>query len=275
MENIAGNYRRVKIVTCTYKDEHKIDWVQRIPSEIPYIVYAKNDRLILGQENVKSSSSNMQRVEIPNFGRCDYAFLYHIVKNYDNLDDITIFVKCNWRDNKIPFWEMVKECVNYDYMTVGTHFETYDWIAGYEEFLSGVESFSENNRHWYKHIFAGSNNTPERVNRWGHGPCFCVSRGIVRRHPKSVYEYLLDRFHPSSKSFDSLGYQKHGFSSYNKFIEDVGISYHNELLRFYTVLFTHNIPDNFRIYEDPKLDSSRVDKPQTVSSVRKMAMKFL
>lgn len=243
--------RGVHIVTSTYKDEFKLKWIQKIPSGVSYTIYKKNDRLLVGQEN----RIHDHVFEIPNIGRCDYAFLYHIVKNYDNLDDITVFVKCNWEDNAIPFWKLLDECGNYDYMTVGTHFESFDWDKAQIDYKNGVRatSYAESGIDWYSHIFPNAPATPGKVNRWGHGPCFSVSRELIRRHPKSTYEYLLQRFYPENKSFDALHYLAHGYASYSDMIKDVGIMYHNELLRFYTVLFTHNIPDTFRVYRDPVL----------------------
>ena len=237
---------RVHIVTSTYKDEFKLKWTQKLPTGVSYTIYKKNDHLLVGQENRIADHV----VEIPNVGRCDYAFLYHIVKNYDTLDDITVFVKCNWQDNTIPFWKLVDECRGYDYMTVGTHFETFDWDTALRQ---RETRHAESSIDWYTHIFTNAPATPGKVNRWGHGPCFSVSRDLIRRHPKSTYEYLLQRFYPESKSFDALHYLAHGYATYSDMIKDVGIIYHNELLRFYTVLFTHNISDTFRIYRDPGL----------------------
>ena len=246
--------RHVHIVTSTYKDEFKLKWIQKLPTGVSYTIYKKNDHLLVGQENRIADHV----VEIPNVGRCDYAFLYHIVKNYDTLDDITVFVKCNWQDNAIPFWKLLDECRGYDYMTVGTHFETFDWDTALRQRESGPEPESETRRaessiDWYTHIFTNAPATPGKVNRWGHGPCFSVSRDLIHRHPKSTYEYLLQRFYPESKSFDALHYLAHGYATYSDMIKDVGIIYHNELLRFYTVLFTHNIPETFRVYRDPGL----------------------
>lgn len=35
---------------------------------------------------------NMKVIKLPNVGVCDHTYLYHIVNNYDNLADITIFL---------------------------------------------------------------------------------------------------------------------------------------------------------------------------------------
>lgn len=33
-----------------------------------------------------------KRIELPNVGRCDHTYLYHIIENYDNLADVIIFL---------------------------------------------------------------------------------------------------------------------------------------------------------------------------------------
>ena len=73
--------------------------------------------------------------------------------------------------------------------------------------------------------------------------CFLTNKRLkrlIQRHPKSVYQYLLEEFYPESGSY-SQDYVKHGFSDSKRLLLDVGIIYHNELLRFYTLLFTHNL----------------------------------
>jgi hypothetical protein len=37
-------------------------------------------------------SNNVKEIRLPNIGKCDQTFLYHIVTNYDNLADVTMFV---------------------------------------------------------------------------------------------------------------------------------------------------------------------------------------
>ena len=70
-----------------------------------------------GEERV----TDEHNIEIPNYGRCDYAFLYHIVKNYEQLDDYTIFTKINWQDQGIPIQHLLENVFKYDFIWEGVH----------------------------------------------------------------------------------------------------------------------------------------------------------
>jgi hypothetical protein len=268
----------MRVVTATYQDAKNLYWIQHLQRKgVPYTIYKKNDSFAIGQETPsvvtiplmrpiklsvkqKITSLTIPSVDIPNIGRCDYAFLYHIIQNYENLDDVTIFVKCNWFHHGLDFYGLVDQCQKYDYMVKGTHPETEDWTEKQKNHVPRdiVDRLSENNMDWYNVVFPDPTPPPGTKKGWGHGPCFSVSKRLILRHPKSIYEYLLGRFYLESGSF-SLDVEKYHFPTYADLIKDVGINYHNELGRFYTLLFTHN------------LDSSgnyAIDEPDNVTQVK-------
>jgi hypothetical protein len=233
---------KIRVVTSTYNDEKKMEWITELVKRgVPYIIYKKNNTL---NETIIRDQYNptlgYQCLEIPNYGRCEYAFFHHIVTNYDNLDDVTIFTKCNWQEYRISFWELLRNCKNYDYMTVGTHSEIVDYTMN-----QGTEQYNHIERQYhgnlmlrdilYDDIFSEDVAKPRAVRVWGHGPCFSVSRSLIHRHPKSVYEYLLHMME---------------FTGNNKnMVNEIGVINHNEIQRFYTVLFTHNVSDSeYTIY---------------------------
>ena len=65
----------IHVITSTYKDEDKLLWLNGLDNRFIYTVYRKDDNLLSGQEN--RISNNL--IEIPNVGKCDYSFLYHII----------------------------------------------------------------------------------------------------------------------------------------------------------------------------------------------------
>lgn len=69
----------VKFVIAKYNEN--VDWVNDLKH--PYIIYDKSDLPVKGSKVLK------------NVGREGETFLYHIVNNYDNLDDITVFLQAN------------------------------------------------------------------------------------------------------------------------------------------------------------------------------------
>ena len=232
----------IHIITSTYKDEHKLQWLNGLDNRFIYTVYRKHDNLLSGQEN--RISNNL--IEIPNIGRCDYSFLYHIIMNYDNLADINVFVKANWYEYNIEFGYLLNECDKYDFMQAGTHAELIDWDNRMKE-----DDLSENYMDWLKEFFPNNHKNMGKRSGWGHGPCFSVSRELIRRHPIDVYIKLINKFYPENGSFKT-DYIKYRYKSFNDLIIDLGHRYHNELLRFYKIFFTHDLPidHNFNIHQE-------------------------
>jgi hypothetical protein len=67
-----------EIVVSAYREN--LDWLQTLPLEYKQTVYCKHE------DTFKEG-----RIMLPNVGRCDMTFVYHIVKRYNDLPDITIF----------------------------------------------------------------------------------------------------------------------------------------------------------------------------------------
>ena len=76
---------KVKIIISRFNEN--LNWLQESPfNEFQYIVYNKGDNDNFNKTNVVSI------VNLPNVGKCDHTYLYHIVNNFDNLDDILVFL---------------------------------------------------------------------------------------------------------------------------------------------------------------------------------------
>jgi len=235
----------IRVVTSCYNDEQKLLWIpELLDRNISYIIYRKNN--IINDINKQFEPElRHQCIEIPNIGRCDYAFIRHIVVNYDNLDDITVFVKSNWYEYTIPFWNLIDNCLEYDYINMGTHPENpYDYSQNLSHNVGNVNIDSRTT--WYNNIFGNDIPKSNDIRVWGHGPCFSVSRKLIQRHPKSVYEFLLERLTISHKIYDD-----------KKLINEIGLVYHNEIQRFYSVLFTYNLLNNdYIIYPNSNIPES-------------------
>jgi len=274
-------YNRVDIITSYYQDGNKLAfWSDRCydnlstGSDLKFHIYRKDDSLVLKHPPYDQENE----IVIPNIGRCDYAFLLHIIRNYDNLSDVNVFTKVNWMDQGNDFFGLLRECQKYDFADAGDTAELQIWDtnildSGYQKYLidSGLSvktptqtiDYRDNKnagvylhpfnsdclQDWYSEIFR-SVDPPKIFWSWCHGPCFSVSRDLIRRHPKSVYEYLLSRFIPESNSWntelgkDVMSRILNRHASEEEVMEDVGKHYHDNLLRFWRVLFTHNIGEN-------------------------------
>jgi hypothetical protein len=75
----------VEIVISRYNED--LSWINEYPfNQFEYIVYNKGDNDNFEKNNVKKI------INLDNVGRCDHTYLYHIINNYDNLSEHTIFL---------------------------------------------------------------------------------------------------------------------------------------------------------------------------------------
>ena len=69
---------KVKIIISRFNEN--LNWLQESPfNEFQYIVYNKGDNDNFNKTNVVSI------VNLPNVGKCDHTYLYHIVNNFDTI----------------------------------------------------------------------------------------------------------------------------------------------------------------------------------------------
>jgi hypothetical protein len=74
----------VDIIIARYNEDLK--WTLEYPfNQFKYIVYNKGNN-----ENFEKKYVS-KIIKLPNVGKCDHTYLYHIIENYDKLSDITVF----------------------------------------------------------------------------------------------------------------------------------------------------------------------------------------
>ena len=249
----------LRIVTSTYRDEHILNlWINNI-GDIPATVYVKDDNL----NKTQSIRIDEKYVRICNYGRCDYAFLYYIIENYDELDDIIIFTKANWMMSGLNLADVLNNCQKYDFFESGALRKYQYWIeedknksnfAAHEierSYYIDNDYYSHDIQAYrlFKDVF-GDIKPPSCIVGWGHFPCFSVSKRLIHRHPKSVYEKLISKFYPECITIDQEKLSKHpdNLNTYQKLVEDIGKYLHDYLGRFWYILFTYNIPlENYKV----------------------------
>ncbi len=100
-----------RIIIPTYNDRHatcgwEFPFVHR--DDVSVMWYHKDDNLQPG--DVVECNDGYR---IPNFGRSSYAFLHHIVQEYENLADVEIFTKTHLHRQKIDIVRTVERCHDY------------------------------------------------------------------------------------------------------------------------------------------------------------------
>ena len=95
----------VDIVVSRYNEN--IEWLNNPP-------FTNNTTHVLLYEKGPNISNipHAQSIHLPNVGRCDHTFLYHIINNYDSLPDVTVFLPGSaLMDHKINNTQKVLDAV--------------------------------------------------------------------------------------------------------------------------------------------------------------------
>jgi hypothetical protein len=82
--NPSNQNNPVELVVARYNEN--LNWLERNPfSNYPSIIYNKG-------VNTNFNAHQSQVINLKNIGKCDHTYLYHIIENYENLADITVFL---------------------------------------------------------------------------------------------------------------------------------------------------------------------------------------
>ena len=82
---VANGNLDINIIVARYNEDLK--WTLEKPfDQFKYIVYNKGDNENFEKQNVR------EIISLPNVGKCDHTYLYHIINNYNNLTDINVFL---------------------------------------------------------------------------------------------------------------------------------------------------------------------------------------
>lgn len=73
----------------------------------------------------KGTEIEQKNVKLDNIGMCDHTYLYHIIENYDNLDDVTCFLPGScFINSKANLTEsLLQKCHKYEYLFTCTRKE--------------------------------------------------------------------------------------------------------------------------------------------------------
>tara|TARA_B100000212_G_C27341897_1_gene519579 strand:- start:773 stop:1384 length:612 start_codon:yes stop_codon:yes gene_type:complete len=142
-------------------------------------------------------------LNLQNVGRESHTWLYHIVKNYHNLDDINIFLQgriddlnCMAYENPIKY---LKGIDNYGFVASRYGLLTpfhWKWNVGIEKDKRYKEKWEKTEisrskigfRQFSKKLFP---NIPRFV-ATSYGGCFAVQKNYIRKYDIHFYSHLLD-----------------------------------------------------------------------------------
>lgn len=200
-EEVEQKYNESKhsidMVIARYNEP--LDWLYKInTNNINVICYNKNDTEFYHPKVDKV-------INLPNIGKCDHTFLYHIINNYNCLSDMTIFTvgSCDmsykWAQflsifynakmyNKSVFWTVKYSDIKselYDFTL--ENYQTSDPInisknKEIKTQLCNIRPFGK----WYENKFGNL-----KIREVNYRAMFAVNKNDIRNRPKEFYENLI------------------------------------------------------------------------------------
>jgi len=192
-------YKDQEIVIARYNEN--LNWINDEPfNRHPIIVYNKSDN-----DNFASSDNIKKVVNLPNVGREMNSYFYHIIENYDNLAEVTIFLPGsadleNKRERSINLVKNVEKTTE----TTMACFNNENFVKdNYNFTIDNYMSSHENNRtmnndssmqvsdtrpfgDWFTNNFTNG----EKNNCISFNSIIAISRKNILQKPKSYYEKL-------------------------------------------------------------------------------------
>ena len=171
----------IGVVIARYNEN--VDWVKLIKHKV--YLYNKGNNDI-----------SLEYLPLKNVGREAHTYLHHIVTNYDNLDEYTVFLQGNPTDHGF-------------YDTFGTieNFNNVNFIAGFTPFLRHLENhrYLSCPKHdcdlFHLAAYHDIHLPIQDVYEFVQGAQFAVKKDNILLRPKKVYEHLLNTSYNSDDMF--------------------------------------------------------------------------
>ena len=158
------------IVVARYNES--IEWTNDIINN--------NTKCIIYNKGPKLNDNKCPVIYLPNVGREGHTYLYHIINNYNNLPEYTMFLQGQPFDHT-PYLESI--------------LASDEWKKPFHVMSSNILNLTINQEQnpytmleLYNSIFNRKNN---EFSLWfGAGAQLCVSRATIRTRPKEFYEQI-------------------------------------------------------------------------------------
>lgn len=202
--------------------------VSRFNENINWLSNFKNITIVYNKGNNDKHLNDFNVINLPNFGRESHTFLYHIINNYDNLKEYTIFFQGSLKFDKN---------IKHNQLSLENYFQTNDFNATLQkvdldilkhpikhfgkwkqEQASGFMKKSYFTCYsWLKNFLDFDDSEVNYINvAWG--AIFSVHKSLILKKPKIFYEHLIRfiDYHPNpeeghffERSWHFIFHQKH------------------------------------------------------------------
>ena len=207
---VTSTHRSTEVVIARYNED--LEWLTA--GSLEPLMSDISDMLTVTVYNkglISLSLPMTRELRLPNVGRCDHTFLYHIVENYDNLADVTVFLPASCFDgSKACNTRMLIDAVARTGNTVlpkaGTvedvrndfyGFQLDSWTASNTKnvamnpestlAISPIRPFGP----WFDANFGDLVEADVRIKVVCYFGIFAVAREHILQHPRSKYASLL------------------------------------------------------------------------------------
>jgi hypothetical protein len=193
----------VDLVVSRYNED--LQWLKNKKFRYPTTIYNK------GNNDNFYKPKGCKVIKLENVGRESHSYLYHVVNNYDNLPNVTIFLPGSSDDarkkdsvNKVMNSIKQQKSTTFpaqergDIKTKFYNFELDNWESTHKSnhsansekklFPSNIRPFGK----WYENHF------DKNVNYSGYGGIFAVSDSHIKQYRKQYYEQLIKELEVSS-----------------------------------------------------------------------------
>jgi len=197
-ENANDSTAQLEIVVAHYRED--LLWLT--PAADLVTVYSKGGPGF----SERCLASFARLISPPNIGRESHSYLYHIVKNYNHLADITLFTQGQVSDHvgrDVTITEMLNACRKRpsERLVVYTKhgLKLFDAWSG----IPRVKKWKEEKQCG---LMRAANHTPSEFWKWvfgmdhpaaiafGWGAIFAVSREAIHQRPREFYQRILTYF---------------------------------------------------------------------------------
>jgi hypothetical protein len=191
----------IVVVVSRYNED--LNWTLEYPFHLlSYIVYNKGNNDNFAKKNV------IQTIQLPNVGRCDHTYFYHLVSNYDakSFTKITLFMpgSINMMEKYIKTKLLIGQILQNQKAVMFGKYEPDIRIALGDFVLDEWCSSSRQNNalnpesklypssirpygSWFLHHF-----NDIKIDYYSYHGIFSIDRDDILQHPKERYENILN-----------------------------------------------------------------------------------
>jgi hypothetical protein len=179
-----------QLVVAHYNES--LDWLSYIPFPgMNILIYEKGD--------YSHTLAGDGRIALPNIGREAHTYLTHIVNNYYNLSEFTIFCQGNWTDHVHNLWQSLsisfdKGFSDFAHLRIHMCFNeaSYNDMLKRNPWSKFIKMANPSLVALFHEVFPDEP-LPDWI-EFGANAIFNVRKDVVHRHSLDVYKKLLSHF---------------------------------------------------------------------------------